>query len=111
MKITNVELFVLKAAGLYNNPEGAEEPQGPTYMGIVKVSTDAGVCGYSDMETSAPVAKACIDAPKWSDAEGMEFMDGLRTLLVGQNPLEVERLWYRMYRGSIYYGRRGAAIL
>ncbi|MBL8222881.1 MAG: mandelate racemase/muconate lactonizing enzyme family protein, partial [Bryobacterales bacterium] len=28
----------------------------------------------------------------------------------GENPLEVERLWYRMYRGSIYYGRRGVAI-
>ena len=110
MKITNVELFVLKAEGLYNNPEAAEEPLGPTYMGIVKVSTDAGICGYSDMETSAPVARACIDSPKWSDAEGMEFMDGLKSLLLGQNPLEVERLWYRMYRGTIYFGRRGAAL-
>ncbi len=110
MKITNVEMFVLKSEGLYNNPDGAEEPLGPTYMGLVKVSTDAGICGYSDVETSAPVAKACVDAPKWSDAEGMEFMDGLRSLLVGQNPLEVERLWYRMYRGTIYFGRRGAAI-
>ena len=35
--------------------------------------------------------------------------DWLR-LIVGENPLEVERLWYRMYRGSIYYGRRGVAI-
>src|SRR5258708_3608633 len=110
VKITDVEVFVLKSEGLYNNPEGSEEPLGPTYMGIVKVSTDAGICGYSDMETSAPVAKACVDAPKWSQAEGMEFMDGLRSLLVGQNPLEVERLWYRMYRGTIYFGRRGAAM-
>jgi L-alanine-DL-glutamate epimerase-like enolase superfamily enzyme len=29
---------------------------------------------------------------------------------VGENPLEPERLWYKMYRGSIYYGRRGVAI-
>ena len=28
----------------------------------------------------------------------------------GENPLEVERLWYRMYRGTIYFGRRGAAM-
>jgi len=40
----------------------------------------------------------------------MECFDGLRSLIVGENPLEVERLWYRMYRGSIYYGRRGAAL-
>jgi len=25
MKITQVELFILKSPGLYNNPEGAEE--------------------------------------------------------------------------------------
>ncbi len=110
MKITAVELFVLKAPGLYNNSEGSEEPLGPTYMGIVKVSTDAGLCGYSDMETCASVAKACVDAPRWSQDDGLECFDGLASLLVGQNPLEVERLWYRMYRGSIYYGRRGVAI-
>jgi L-alanine-DL-glutamate epimerase-like enolase superfamily enzyme len=40
----------------------------------------------------------------------MECFDGLASLLIGENPLEVERLWYRMYRGSIYYGRRGVAI-
>jgi L-rhamnonate dehydratase len=110
MKITKVELFVLKSPGLYNNANAAEEPLGPTYMGILKVSTDAGICGYSDMETCASVAKACVDAPRWSQEEGMECFDGLASLIVGQNPLEVERLWYRMYRGSIYYGRRGVAI-
>jgi L-rhamnonate dehydratase len=110
VKITNVELFVLKSEGLYNNPEGSEEPTGPTYMGLVKVSTDEGLTGYSDIETCASVAKACVDAPKWSEEQGMECFDGLASLLIGQNPLEVERLWYRMYRGSIYYGRRGVAL-
>ncbi|MEZ5399462.1 MAG: mandelate racemase/muconate lactonizing enzyme family protein [Bryobacteraceae bacterium] len=110
MKITGVELLVLKSEGLYNNPEGSEEPLGPAYMGIVRVGTDAGITGYSDMETCASVAKACVDAPKWSQEEGMECFDGLASLLVGENPLEVERLWYRMYRGSVYYGRRGVAI-
>jgi L-rhamnonate dehydratase len=110
VKITAVNLYVLKSPGLYNNAEGSEEPLGPTYMGIVKVSTDAGITGYSDMETCASVAKACVDAPRWSQEDGMECFDGLASLLIGQNPLEVERLWYRMYRGSIYYGRRGVAI-
>jgi L-rhamnonate dehydratase len=110
MKITNVELFVLKSPGLYNVTDGAEEPLGPTYMGLVKVSTDAGICGYSDMETCATVAKAAIEAPRWSTEPGMECFDGLASLITGENPLEVERLWYRMYRGSIYYGRRGVAI-
>jgi L-alanine-DL-glutamate epimerase-like enolase superfamily enzyme len=109
MKITNVEVLVLKSPGLYNIPEGSDEPLGPTYMGIVRVSTDAGITGYSDMETVASVAKAAVDAPRWSQP-GTECFDGLASLIVGENPLEVERLWYKMYRGSIYYGRRGVAI-
>ncbi len=109
MKITNVEVLVLKSPGLYNRPEGSEEPLGPTYMGLVRVSTDAGITGYSDMETAAPVAKAAVEAPPWSE-DGVSYFDGLASLIVGENPLEPERLWYKMYRGSIYYGRRGAAI-
>ena len=65
MKITSVELFVLKSPGLYRSPEGSEEPPGPTYMGIMKVSTDAGICGYSDMETVPIVAK-----PPWTHRAG-----------------------------------------
>jgi L-alanine-DL-glutamate epimerase-like enolase superfamily enzyme len=109
MKITAVELFVLRSPGLYRNPEGAEEPPGPTHLGIVKVSTDAGISGFSDIETAPTVAKAVIEAPQWSEA-GMECFDGLASLLVGENPLETERLWYKMYRGSIYYGRRGVTL-
>lgn len=109
MKITKTELLVLKSPGLYRNPEAAEEPSGPTYMGIVRVSTDAGITGYSDVETAATVAKAAIDAPRWSEP-GLECFDGLASLIEGENPLELERLWYKMYRGSIYYGRRGVAI-
>lgn len=109
MKITNVEVLVLKSPGLYNRPEGSEEPLGPTYMGLVRVTTDAGIIGYSDMETSASVAKAAVEAPSWSEA-GTECFEGLASLIIGENPLEPERLWYKMYRGSIYYGRRGVAI-
>jgi L-alanine-DL-glutamate epimerase-like enolase superfamily enzyme len=50
-----------------------------------------------------------VEAPRWSEP-GVEAFDGLASLIVGENPLEVERLWYKMYRGSIYYGRRGVAI-
>ena len=109
MRITGVEVLVLKSPGLYSSPQAAEEPSGPTYMGLVKVSTDAGITGYSDMETAPSVAKAAVEAPPWSEP-GMECFDGLASLLAGENPLEVERLWYKMYRGSIYYGRRGVAI-
>lgn len=110
MRIASVEAMVLKSPGLYKSPDGSEEPPGPTYMGLVKVTTDNGITGWSDMETSAPVAKAAIDAPRWSEGGGLECFDGLATLILGENPLETDRLWYKMWRGSIYYGRRGVAI-
>jgi L-rhamnonate dehydratase len=109
MKITNVEVLVLKSPGLYNNSETSEEPMGPTYMGIVKVSTDTEITGYSDMESLPSVVKAAVDAPRWGES-GEEGFSGLASLIIGENPLEVEKLWYKMYRGSIYYGRRGVAI-
>jgi len=71
MKISSVELFVLKSPGALQQSGRLRRALGPTYMGLVKVSTDAGICGYSDMETSASVAKACVDAPKWSQEAGM----------------------------------------
>ena len=35
---------------------------------------------------------------------------GLRSVLVGEDPFEVERLWHKMYMGTVYYGRRGAVM-
>ena len=72
MKITQVEVFVLKSPGLYNNSEAAEEPLGPTYMGLVKVTTDAGICGYSDMETCASVGQRLRSTRRWSQGRSME---------------------------------------
>jgi L-alanine-DL-glutamate epimerase-like enolase superfamily enzyme len=51
------------------------------------------------------VIKAIVDAPA-SHANAM----GLRSMLLGEDPLEIDRLWHKMYRGSIYYGRTGPAI-
>jgi L-rhamnonate dehydratase len=59
-------VLILKSPGLYRSSDTAEEPPGPTYMGIMKVSTDAGIVGYSDMETAACVATSAVEAPRWS---------------------------------------------
>ena len=51
-----------------------------------------------------PVVKAIVAPPSHAIASG------LRHLLIGENPLEIDRLWHKLYRGSIYYGRQGPAI-
>ena len=35
---------------------------------------------------------------------------GLKEMLIGENPLDTERLWQKMYVGSCMNGRRGAVI-
>ena len=106
MKITNVEGIVLSASQLYSNPTGSEEAPGVGYCFLLKVSTDEGITGWADVETAPHVAKAVVDAPE----TGLAMMEGLRTLVVGQDPFETERLWDVIYRGMAYFGRRGAAM-
>jgi L-rhamnonate dehydratase len=107
MKISDIELIVLEAPGAYESPAGPEEAYGIKYLAIVKVSTDAGITGYADIETQPHVARAIIEAPSEGAVPGFQ---GLRSVLLGEDPFEVERLWHKMYMASVYYGRRGAAI-
>jgi len=106
MKIKDVEAMVLKSSREYAAPKGAEESHGVGYMLVIKVTADNGITAYSDVETQPHVAKAVIDAP----AGGAGMIDGLRQALIGEDPFEVEKLWYKMYKASVYYGRRGVAI-
>ena len=107
MKITDVQVIVLESPGSYEAPKGSEEAYGIKYLGIVKVTTDAGLTGYADLETQPHVARAIVNAPSEGSVTG--FL-GLRSVLLGEDPFEVERLWHKMYMASVYYGRRGAAI-
>lgn len=106
MKITNVEGFVLASPRQYENPAGSEEAPGVAYCFLMKVSTDEGVTGWSDVETAPHVAASVIDAP----STGSGMMEGLKSLVTGEDPFETERLWDKIYRGSAYYGRRGVAM-
>ena len=49
--------------------------------------------------------KAIIDAPF-----SHNIACGLREILIGENPLETERLWQKMYRRTMYFGRRAVGI-
>lgn len=107
MKITGVEIWVLEAPGGYASPQGSEEAYGIKYLAVVRVTTDAGITGYADIETQPHVARAIVEAPSEGATPGFQ---GLKHVLIGEDPFEVERLWQKMYMASVYYGRRGAAI-
>jgi L-alanine-DL-glutamate epimerase-like enolase superfamily enzyme len=106
MKITDVEALVLESPYENRPPEGGAEARGVKHCLLLKVSTDEGFTGWADVETAPHLGCAAVNLP----ASGVEAFDGLRTLVVGEDPFEVERLWDKVYRGSIYWGRRGVAI-
>ena len=101
MRITKVEAILLRPKGGIDISIGDGSQDGV----LVRVHTDEGITGLGEIDSSPSVAKAIIDAPP-----SHKICSGLASLLVGENPLEIGRLWQKMYRGSLYFGRRGAAI-
>lgn len=106
MKITGVDAFILESPYENRPPEGGDEAHGVKHCLLLKVSTDEGLVGWSDIETAPHVGAAVVAAP----ASGAGVFEGLRALALGEDPFDVERLWDKIYRGTIYYGRRGAAL-
>jgi L-rhamnonate dehydratase len=107
VKIIDISVIVLESPGSYGATASGEEAYGIKYLGLVKVETDCGITGYADLESQPHVAQAIVNAPSEGAVPGFQ---GLRSVLIGEDPFEVERLWHKMYMASCYYGRRGAAI-
>lgn len=106
MKISKVETFILQGSSKYRNPRGDEEAHGIHQCLLVRIETDDGLVGWSDSETQPAVAAACIHAGE----SGSGLFEGLAALLIGRDPFEIECIWDDLFTGSIYYGRRGAAL-
>lgn len=106
MKITDVELFVLDTGKNYPDPSLAMEAHGVRFIALLKISTEEGITGWSDIETQPHVARAIVEAP----SGGQIGFEGLRSALTGEDPLERERLWQKMVRYLAYYGRQGAGM-
>ena len=99
MKITRVEPIHLRLPDVNERCDGSQETL------VVKVHTDEGLVGVGEVDSSALVAKAIIEAPI-----SHKICRGLAECVIGQDPFEIDRLIHRMYEGSIFFGRQGAVI-
>jgi L-rhamnonate dehydratase len=72
---------------------------------LVRIRADNGLEGIGEADSQPEVVKAIIDAPF-----SHNIACGLRQLLVGENPLETERLWQKMHRRTMYFGRSSVTI-
>jgi len=86
VKITGIETLALEDPGKYE-------------FTLVRVRTDAGIDGIGQAESPSLVIDAAI-----------RTHEGLEGLLRGEDPVQVERLWQKMYDGTGLWGRRGVTI-
>jgi L-rhamnonate dehydratase len=106
MKIVDVEAIVLDTGKNYSDPNEAAEAHGVRFVSLIKITTDDGIVGWSDIETQPHVGKSIVDAP----SGGAIGFESIKAALIGEDPLEHERLWQKMLRFLAYYGRQGAGM-
>jgi L-rhamnonate dehydratase len=64
---------------------------------VVEIETDEGYVGIGNAGLSPDVTKLIVDSK-------------LKGLLIGENPLNTEYLYEKMYRSTVAFGRKGAVI-
>ncbi|MDQ3889110.1 MAG: mandelate racemase/muconate lactonizing enzyme family protein [Actinomycetota bacterium] len=100
MRITDVVCHVLLQPGFRAGATSSAQDDI-----VVELHTDEGVTGIGETDVNPWIARAAIEAP------GTHTMGrGLKEMLVGEDPLDVERLWEKLYVGSAMNGRRGAVV-
>jgi L-rhamnonate dehydratase len=99
MKISDVEAIHLRLPNVEEIADGTQD------VLVVRIHTDSGLVGIGEVTSQSYVCKAVFEAPRSAARR-----QGLASLLRGQDPLDVEGLWQRMYYHTNRYGRRGVAI-
>ncbi|MBI1790778.1 MAG: L-rhamnonate dehydratase [Acidobacteria bacterium] len=110
LAISSVKAYPVKVGGLYRDkpPKFASDfdPARSRWMGpfaqltgaiLVEIQTGQGITGYG---------LGCGGA-----AGAVIIEQHLKDLLVGANALNVELLWEQMYNSTLFYGRKGVAIM
>ena len=99
MRITDVEVTIVRMPAIEAINDSAQDAV------IIQVHTDQGITGLGEVDSSPEVIKAIIEAPK-----SHRLCTGLAQTVVGEDPLATDRLWEKMYRASIWFGRRSAVV-
>lgn len=99
MKITEIICQILRIPNVTAKTASSQDSV------LIRVRTDTGLEGIGEADSSPEVVKAIIDAPF-----SHNIACGLRQLLIGENALDHQRLWQKMYRRTMYFGRKAVGI-
>lgn len=89
MRITGVTPWLIRSSG--------------SYWGeflFVEVTTDEGITGWGEITTTTKLANRALRA----------MLQQVGTIIVGEDPAHIERLWHKLFRSFTYMGSRGAAV-
>lgn len=80
-----------------DNPQARRKWMGPVGDVVVEVETDSGITGVGHGNWATGAIATIVD-------------ETLSKLIVGEDAREREKLWDMMYRATIPFGRKGAAV-
>ena len=101
MKITDLEAIVLK------DPIGGKSEHYYADTLIIRIHTDEGPVGISEVDSSPAIVKAIIDSPGSSSRCSCR---GFRELLLGEDPLNISQIWRKMSDETRVLGMSGAVF-
>src|SRR5258705_4223935 len=99
MRIVDVKALHLRVPSVLEIADGTQD------ILLVHVVTDEGLDGWGEVVSSAPVARAVIEAPRSATRR-----HGLAAILRGSDPLDPIARWREMYDGTRWYGRGGVVV-
>lgn len=100
VKITDIEVIELRVT------ENRQLDLDPTNNNcLIKVHSDAGLCGIAEVDSLPSVIKAIVEAPP-----RISTLMGLKSILVGEDINDIAALWRKMYQHTSYCGRRGIVM-
>ncbi len=99
MKITSVEAIYLRQPKIKFQSDSGQDAL------IVRVKTDVGIIGIGEVDSNPMAVKGLIEGPVSHSAT-----TGLSHAVIGEDPFQTERLWYKMHRANIYGGGRGLGV-
>ena len=101
MKITKIECLELRAP--HFKPDDCD---GAVDTAVIRVTAENQTCGIGETDAPPNAIAALLETPSahiWSMS--------IRDLVLGENAIEVERIWNKVYEGTIYHGRRGLGLM
>lgn len=96
MKISRVEALHLRL------PEVREVADGTQDCLLVRVHTDAGLCGLGEVVSCSSVARTVIEAPR-----SAPFRHGLGAIVEGMDAADIDAVHEAMLQGTGWYGPGG----